>query len=988
MPETPRDDSTDRTAAHVPADTPANPQVKEAGTAANTPRTSVVPVTSGGSAGSTRVAGYTVSGELGRGGMGVVYHARQEGLNRTVALKMIRSDGPVERGELIRFLAEAEAVAAVKHPNVVQVYEYGDRDGYPFLALEFCPGGSLANRLRAARQKAKPGRGPFSPADAAELVRKIAEGVGAAHDQGIVHRDLKPGNVLFDEAGEPKVSDFGLAKRGHIDLTRSDAVMGTPAYMSPEQAKGKSKFVGPPADVWALGVILYECLSGKRPFEADSALAVMRRVAEDPADPIRTTVRDVPRDLDLICHKCLAKEPHERYPTGRELADDLGRFLDGQPVLARSAGPAGRLMKWATRNPGYAALWTCLALALVAGAAVSAAFAARAERAREAEAARAESERQARLDAAASAEAERRAKVAAQEANRLAEARLGQADKAYDVLAGVFRDLYLRAFADERPLAAVLRERVERAAGQLDAASIGDPLTLARMQTDLANVLVELGSPQRAAELAEKALATRRDRLGPDDPDTLASLNMLAMAYQAAERPEPAIPLHQDALARRTAVLGPNHRETIGSMTNLGSAYVQAGRYALAVPLLEEAWKHCKTLRGAEDPITLNILNGLAVAYQKTGNSGRAVVLLEEALAAFRKRYSEDDPLVLTIQSNLAASYQYAGRPDKALPILERTLAGRTKVLGADHQSTLFTRVGLAGALLGIRERERAIRLLEETLPLLETKLEKDHPTTLLALLHLGNAYTMTGRAALAVPLLGRARDAWLARSGAEHPDTLTAAVSLSGAYYEAGDLEKAIPLSEEALAMRVKVLGWDHRSTHDVATNLGYMYGGAGRWADAARVYNDLLIAARRRFPAGDRGLLGLLVFLGDAQLKAGQYAEAERALRECLGIGEEFAPKQWGTSRTKSLLGAALLGQGKVEEAGPLLIEGHAEVVERTARLPAAQRREVLIEVLRPLVRYHRLAGNTDDAKKWQAELEKFLPVAPPPREVGPRG
>src|SRR5262249_40953729 len=160
-------------------------------------------------------------------------------------------------------------------------------------------------------------------------------------------------------------SDFGLAKRRQslADLTRTDAVMGTPAYMSPEQARGASKFVGPAADVWALGVVLYECLTGRRPFEADDTLAVLRRIVDDDPAAVRTIVRDVPRDLDLICRKCLAKEPHERYPTARELADDLARFQEGRPVLARPARPGERLAKWVRRNPGYAALWGGLAMA-------------------------------------------------------------------------------------------------------------------------------------------------------------------------------------------------------------------------------------------------------------------------------------------------------------------------------------------------------------------------------------------------------------------------------------------------------------------------------------------------------------------------------------------------------------------------------------------------------------------------------------------------
>ena len=205
--------------------------------------------------------GYDLLEPLGEGGMGVVWKARQTKLNRLVALKMVLGEQRAGSKELIRFLAEAEAVAAVKHPHVVQVYEYGEASGRPFLAMEYLPGGSLADRLKQT--------GRLDPKAAAELVATLAAAVQAAHDLGIVHRDLKPGNVLYDEHGEPKVTDFGLAKRaGGSDLTATQAVMGTPAYMAPEQARGDTKFVGPQADVYSLGVILYECLTGTRPFEA------------------------------------------------------------------------------------------------------------------------------------------------------------------------------------------------------------------------------------------------------------------------------------------------------------------------------------------------------------------------------------------------------------------------------------------------------------------------------------------------------------------------------------------------------------------------------------------------------------------------------------------------------------------------------------------------------------------------------------------------
>jgi serine/threonine-protein kinase len=291
-----------------------------------------------------RIPGYEVEAVLGHGGMGIVYRARHLRLNRPVALKMILA-GPYARPEeRDRFRREAEAVAALRHPNVVQVYDGGEHDGRPYYTMELVEGGTLA---------AKRAGTPLPAREAATLVATLADAVRAAHAAGVVHRDLKPSNVLLTADGTPKVSDFGLARRvdGGPGLTRSGAAVGTPSYMAPEQAQGDSKSLGPAADIYALGAILYECLTGRPPFRAESPLETLRQVvAQDPVPPSRLNAK-VPRDLETICLKCLHKNPQRRYASAAALADDLGRFRRGETIAARPAGTFERVAKWVRRHP-------------------------------------------------------------------------------------------------------------------------------------------------------------------------------------------------------------------------------------------------------------------------------------------------------------------------------------------------------------------------------------------------------------------------------------------------------------------------------------------------------------------------------------------------------------------------------------------------------------------------------------------------------------
>jgi tetratricopeptide (TPR) repeat protein/tRNA A-37 threonylcarbamoyl transferase component Bud32 len=539
--------------------------------------------------------GYQILGELGRGGMGVVYKARQLRLNRIVALKMILAGDFAPPETALRFLAEAESIARFHHPHIVQIFAYGDHDGAPYFEMEYVDGGSLADRL---------GGKPWPLRDAARLVETLARAIHAAHQLGVVHRDLKPANILLTDDGVPKIADFGLAKclDTETGLTRTEWIVGSPSYMAPEQAGPGGKPIGPAADVYSLGAILYELLSGRPPFQATTAFETLEQVRSlEPIAPGRLRP-GLPRDLTTICLKCLEKDPGQRYDSAAGLAEDLRRFDAGEPIRARPVGAHERLGRWCRREPAVASMALALLLGLVGVAT---------------QWRRAEQHLNDALHQQTRAEENERKQAEANDSLRLANERERIATRrTQERFVAAMKAL--RRFEDITKNEALLREpQLEGLRAELlqtalgfysefqesleEDASPGARTQLAGAYGHAAQLTWELGRPDQALAAHRRALAMveRMTAASPDDPETrfalarchtgvgftLRTMGQTAEARQSYERARAIL----EPLARDHPDIAPSREHLSFTLSNLGVIEQDLGRPVEAIRLHRQA---------------------------------------------------------------------------------------------------------------------------------------------------------------------------------------------------------------------------------------------------------------------------------------------------------------------------------------------------------------------------------------------------------------
>ena len=1000
----------------------------------------------------TEIAGrYKVRQAIGEGGMGSVYLAEQaRTVRRMVALKLIKP-GMDSRAVLARFDSERQALAMMDHPNIAKVLDAGTTDaGRPFFVMELVKGVPLTEFCDAHRLDV--------PARLA-IFRPICSAVQHAHQKGVIHRDLKPTNILVeshDGRPVPKVIDFGLAKATsgmqlseHSLFTAFGSVTGTPLYMAPEQAVFNALDVDTRADIYALGVILYELLTGSTPIERatlgraalDEMLRVIRevdpptpssRIGSSPSlpsvaaarhvEPIRLS-RLVRGDLDWIVMKALAKERDRRYDSAIGLANDVERFLNDEPVTAGPPTARYRTAKFIRRHRGQVVAASLVALALVGGGVGTTLglFEARRQR----DLARVETTEK---EEARSAEADQRlrAETARQDearSPRVAERRSDQLGKVNEILGSIFRDLDLnQAEREGKPVAAAIGERLDQASAALDGESIGDPLTVARMQMTLGQAQSSLSNDRKAVDLLERsratlvrllgpddrttlaciaslALATNMDgqydraiallepviavmkaKLGPDDPDTLAGMDTLAMTYFDVGRFDRAVSLYEQVLEARRSKLGPDHRDTLTTMDYLATAFRFAGRLDRALPLHEQVVEACKVRLGPDHLSTAMSLSNLAYTYQAAGQLDRAILASETALKIRRAKLGPDNPYTALSVGSLAAAYQAADQLERAIALYEQSLDTFRAKSGPDHPETVITMYNLATAYEDDGQFDRAIPMLERSLEAFRAQLGPNHFRTLRSANSLATAYRDTGRLDRAIPLHERTLEAAKTNLGPDHPQTLGAMRDMAGGYRLAGRHDRAVPLFEQALAGRRAKLGPDHPDTLRSMTDLAGAYADAGAMPKAIALDRECLAAYRRLGRAGTSAMAAAQSSAGSRLLRQENWAEAEPILRDSLATREANLPDDWRTFHAQALLGGALLGRGKHDEARPLLVAGLVGMERRLATIPAPDWGEPVAAADR-LIRLAEATNHPDEAKRWREEKARVEARLKPP-------
>jgi non-specific serine/threonine protein kinase/serine/threonine-protein kinase len=885
------------------------------------------------------IPGYTIQRFIASGGMGSVYEAQQEYPRRRVALKIIRADR-VSQQTRRRFEFETQALAGLQHPVIAQVFDAGmvhaDGADRPYFAMEFIDGQNL-NAYCLLRR--------LSVRDRLQLIATVCDGVEHAHQKGVIHRDLKPDNILVTKDGQPKILDFGVGRaiEPDVQLTTMETdigkLVGTLPYMSPEQAAGDSKLLDTRSDVYSLGVVAYELLTGRRPYDLQGLPLpqVLRTIQEAEPPRLSTVNRSLRGDIETILHFALAKEKESRYGSAAALAEDIRRHLRGEPISKRPLTTWYQLAKFAARNKPLVAGIASTFAVLVLGLSTSMVLLARARHAER---------QQAIATAAAKNRAEDLATMTDFQASMLsdldAEAmgyslfsalrdgvrtaleREGRSPEDVEFALAAFEDDLRRVNPTTMAATLIDARWLRLAAESIDERFAYQPLVRAELQQTLAITYRELALFVRARPLQEAALAALKSELGDAHPKTLAAVNYMGMLLHSQGELAEAEKYLTDALTGRRRVLGDDHPDTLSSINNMGLLRDLLGRFAEAESLYREALAGRRHALGDDHPDTLRSVSNLGAALQAQDRLLEAERCYREALDGRQRVLGDDHPDTLSSFNNIAILLQALGKFDDAEPYYRMALEGRRRALGDDHPHTLNSIANMGFLLKARGKLAQAEQYYRQALAGRRRVLGDEHPDTLTSISNMGAMLLAQGRPAKAEPYCREALETRRRLLGDDHPDTLISIENMGGVFDAQGKLPEAEASYREAMDRRRRVRGNHHTDTLNSINNLGSVLFAQNRPTDAEQYLREAVEGYRRVLGEDHPDMLPSIANLGRVLQAQGKLDEAELYCREALeGCRRTLGDDHQGTLFALNYMSLLQVAQGKLDQAETTLRE-----------------------------------------------------------------
>jgi tetratricopeptide (TPR) repeat protein len=777
---------------------------------------------------------YELLEEIARGGMGVVYRARQASLNRIVAVKMILAGQLASPADVQRFRAEAEAAANLQHPNIVAIHEVGEHEGQHYFSMDYIEGRNLAQVISA---------GEFRISDferAARYVKTIAEAIHYAHQQGVLHRDLKPSNILIDAADEPRITDFGLAKRiesqpqeakpgdsanpetlartesaepgGSNALTISGQVAGSPNYMSPEQAQGRRGRATVTSDIYSLGAILYHLLTGRPPFVAETLAETLQELLHtDPLSP-RLLNPGIPRDVETICLKCLEKDVRHRYATAGALATDLERYLNNEPVAARPPSRLYRFQKLVRRNRLAFAAGGSIAVALVAGLCVATWGLMR--------------ERAARTRAQA---AEKAARTEAAKSHEVAQF-LKEMLESVGPSVALGRDTKL------------LQEILDKTAVRVSKELTNQPAVGAELYNTIGIVYLELGRYGEAEKILRQSLAMRRKLFGNEHLVVRDSLANLMVALGKQGKLDEAEAAAREGLEISRRVLGNENWEVAGFMNDVAGMLFSRGKLAEAEPLFRDALLIRRKALGSENPEVAQSLDNLANTLSGRGKLAEAESLDREALAMRKKLLGNEHPDVARSFKDLALVLQKQGKLTEAEAMGLEAVRQYRKLFSFDHPDVLIALQTMAAVFEDEHKAVEAEGTYRDILAMQRRITGKDDKEVARTLNNLAMVLEPQGKLAAGEGLLRESLAIVRKPNSKERPETATLLSNLSVVLRKEGKLEEAEIAGREALAIQRRLRAKEDHNVARLLQRLSLVLDAAGKCDEAEATHLEAL--------------------------------------------------------------------------------------------------------------------------------------------------